>query len=60
MKFAIEGGAVNVHLYSRIIDGTFTDVTIDTVTNRAPTWWNDPCVCMYINSSNKVRKLKFD
>ena len=25
-----------------IIDGTFTDITIDTVTNRAPTWWNDP------------------
>ena len=24
-----------------IIDGTFTDVTIDAVTNRAPTWWND-------------------
>ena len=32
---------MNVHLQSRIIDGTFTDVTIDTVTNRAPTWWND-------------------
>ena len=26
----------NIH-----VDGTFMDVTIDTVTNRAPTWWND-------------------
>ena len=25
-----------------IIDGTFTDVTTDTVTNRVPTWCNDP------------------
>ena len=25
-----------------LIDGTFTDVTVDTVTNRAPAWWNDP------------------
>ena len=22
----------------------FMDATIDTVTNRAPTWWNDPWV----------------
>ena len=40
---------MNVHLSSRIIDGTFTDVAIDNVTNRAPTWWNDPYHTMAID-----------
>ena len=43
-----------MHLQSRIIDGTFTDVTIDTVTNRAPTWWNDPHVYYRFNSPTLV------
>ena len=42
-----------------IIDGTFTDVTIDTVTNRAPTWWNDPYRPIYhthaMNSCDQVQ-----
>ena len=29
-------------------NGTFTDVTIDIVTNRGPTWWNDPHTCRQI------------
>ena len=36
---------VNLESSPKIIYGTFTDVTIDTVTNRAPTWWNDPHTC---------------
>ena len=28
------------------MDGTFTDVTIDTITIRTPTWWNDPHINM--------------
>ena len=40
-----------------IIDGTFTDVTIDTVTNRAPTWWNDPCTCTCIHVHGCVFNL---
>ena len=44
----------NHEIGPRIIDGTFTDVTIeqsDTVTNRAPTWWNDPATDFHIRNS---------
>ena len=39
----------------------FTDVTIDTVTNRVPTWWNDPRIwCMnymYLQGCEKTWKM---
>ena len=37
-----------------------TDVTIDTVTDRAPTWWNDPYTVRVSHDYSKKLKEPFD